>query len=128
MVKEYKKYSNEQLSDNFKSSEFDCKCNRESCDTTYIDTDLINYLQNKRNEVSKSFHINSGFRCTAHNRDVGGKPGSIHMQGKAADVKIDGMTVADMAHLFSDADGRGVYPKHGFVHVDVRGYKARWEG
>lgn len=126
MIKELKKHDSVKLSDNFKSDEFDCKCSRPDCYFTYIDIGLIDYLETKRRELGKPFKINSGYRCSYHNKHVGGKPGSIHMQGKAADIHVDGVSIADLAYLFSDADGLGIYSS--FVHVDVRGYKVRWRG
>ena len=56
---------NETLSNNFNLSEFHCKCKYESCTYTYLDTDLIDYLQSKRDLVGLPFTINSGFRCTS---------------------------------------------------------------
>jgi len=128
MIKEYAKAVSERLSDNFKSSEFNCKCSYETCNITYIDTDLITYLEKKRKELNKPIVITSGFRCTAHNRDVGGKSGSIHLQGKAADIRVPGEDMVRLADRFEDADGRGLYPGRHFLHLDVRGYKARWNG
>jgi len=30
--------------------------------------------------------VNSGFRCTKHNKEVGGVPSSAHTKGEAADI------------------------------------------
>ena len=35
-------------------------------------------------------HVNSGYRCQALNRAVGGRPRSQHMRGLAADVTVGG--------------------------------------
>jgi hypothetical protein len=32
------------------------------------------------------FHINSGYRCEKHNKEVGGKKFSSHLRGKAGDI------------------------------------------
>lgn len=126
MINEYKKGSRINLSGHFASNEFDCKCNYPSCQITYIDSDLIHYLEEKRVEIGKPFVIQSGFRCVLHNKDVGGKPGSIHMTGKAADISILNENMVKIAEKFEDADGLGRYPGRHFIHVDKRGYKARW--
>lgn len=128
MVKEFQKDSEEQISEHFNVSEFKCKCSYSDCKITYLDMDLITYLENKRAEIGKPFSIMSGFRCTRHNADVGGKPGSIHMQGKAADITISGENMFKIADRFEDADGLGRYPGRHFVHCDKRGYHARWTG
>lgn len=128
MIEEYVKGLSIKISDHFNSVEMDCHCSESNCEITYIDTDLIDYLEEKRTEIGKSIKILSGFRCVKHNRDVGGKKGSIHLTGKAADIQIPGQDMIKIANLFEDADGLGRYPGRHFLHVDVRGYKVRWEG
>lgn len=128
MIKEYPKGSKIILGEHFNSNEFDCNCAYPDCDITYIDSDLIEYLEKKRVQIGKPFNINSGFRCTRYNRDVGGKPGSIHLQGKAADINISGENMMKISDMFADADGLGRYPGRHFLHIDVRGYTARWTG
>jgi zinc D-Ala-D-Ala carboxypeptidase len=74
--------------------------------------------------------VTSGFRCTAHNRAVGGKPGSIHLLGKAADVvalKVKPSTVAFAAESIRAFANGGLGRYDTFTHVDVRGYRSRWE-
>ncbi len=74
--------------------------------------------------------INSGYRCPVHNKRVGGAAGSRHMVGDAADLAVPS---GEQARYFAAAErvpafkngGIGVYPG-GAVHVDRRGYKARW--
>lgn len=128
MIKEYKKGILQPLSKHFKTTEFDCHCKRKECDVTYIDTDLIDYLEEKRDMLSRPFLILSGFRCTAHNKQVGGKPGSQHLVGKAADIHFPNNNIIDYSDFFKDADGLGIYRKKQFLHIDVRGHRARWEG
>lgn len=129
LIKEYKKSESVKLSKNFSSSEFHCHCRSKKCNVTYIDSDLIDYLQEKREMLGKPFKVLSGFRCTTHNKSVGGKPGSQHLQGKAADIKLSGsdITNSNYVSFFKDADGLGIY-KGRFLHIDTRGYRARWAG
>lgn len=126
MIKLYKKYDKLQLSDHFNLEEFHCHCTYDLCTFTYIDTDLINYLEKKRKELKNKIKVISGFRCNRHNEDVGGKKGSFHLIGKAADIIFIGKNILDFSDLFQDADGLGIYHKEHFLHVDVRGYRARW--
>jgi zinc D-Ala-D-Ala carboxypeptidase len=43
-------------------------------------------LQNIRYAYGKPMHVNSGYRCSVHNAEVGGKPDSAHLRGFAADI------------------------------------------
>lgn len=130
MVQQFTKGAGIPLSAHFRSNEFDCKCRRPSCTYTLVDSDLISGLEVLREKFG-AIIILSGFRCSAHNREVGGKPGSFHMLGKAADVAS---TVVSAQKLSAYAEtvpvfrngGLGRYA--GFTHVDARGYRARWSG
>ncbi len=126
MIQVYQKGTNVKLSSNFNSVEFDCHCDFVSCEITYIDSDLIKFLQNKRDLWNLSVIISSGFRCARHNQAIGGKSGSYHLIGKAADIKIPGLDPSLVADDCEDFHGLGRYKT--FTHVDVRGYKARWRG
>lgn len=110
----------------FKQSEFKCKC----CGSLGggIKTSLLLRLEALRAKVgNKSITITSGYRCSSHNAEVGGKPNSYHMKSVAADIKVSGVsasTVAKKAETIFGDGGLGRYSN--FTHVDVRGYKARW--
>lgn len=45
-----------------------------------------NVLEPARNEIFRPFYINSGFRCAALNKKVGGAEKSYHLRGMAADI------------------------------------------
>lgn len=56
---------------------------------TIIDnlTNLIDNLLDPIREMwGKPLHVNSGYRCSALNKAVGGKPTSQHLKGEAADI------------------------------------------
>lgn len=56
---------------------------------TVIDnlTNLIEDLLDPIREMwGKPLHVNSGYRCLALNKAVGGKPSSQHLKGEAADI------------------------------------------
>ena len=129
MTTTYQKGKKVSISEHFKSTDFDCKCTRESCLDTIIDDDLIESLEDFW-ALSQAFYIDSGFRCMEHNEEVKGAPNSQHLLGKAADCRsklsYNGNLMARMAE---DVDrfkkgGIGIYPN--FVHVDVRQGPARW--
>jgi uncharacterized protein YcbK (DUF882 family) len=88
--------------------------------------DLLHLLQG-RLETHKPFHVISGYRSPVTNamlRATGGggvAKRSLHMQGKAIDVRLPGMRLADLrkAAVQARAGGVGYYPRSAFVHVDV---------
>lgn len=50
-------------------------------------TNLTNNLLDPIREMwGKPLHVNSGYRCPALNKAVGGKPTSQHLKGEAADI------------------------------------------
>ena len=76
--------------------------------------------------------ILSAYRSPRYNRAVGGKSRSLHMQNQAVDVKFHGVSpryVASVARYLRDKKRKfsgGIGQYNSFVHVDTRGYKARW--
>lgn len=118
----------ENVSKNFKRSEFVCKC---GCGKYNADPKLIKSLQKLRDTIGTPIVINSACRCEAHNKAVGGVPNSQHVQGKAADIRVSGLTpkeLAKFAEEIPDFNKGGIGTYNSFVHVDVRGTKARWKG
>ena len=63
---------------------------------------------------------------------VGGAVYSQHQYGRAADIRVSGVPVEQLAAyaetLLPGTGGIGRYPAKGFVHVDVRKAKSRWAG
>lgn len=117
------------LSRNFSRSEFKCKCGKCSCDN--VDQRLVDGLQELRDIIGEPIIINSAVRCPEHNKAVGGVSDSQHVKGKAADIRVDGMTpkkLAEYAEQVSVFKNGGIGTYKTFVHVDVRGHKARWRG
>ena len=52
----------------------------------YMDDEFLEMLDNARHMAGIPFMINSGYRTKAHNREVGGKSNSAHLDGFAADI------------------------------------------
>jgi len=115
----------------FKPSEFRCK-GKECKDKPepVMSEKLLILLDKIRDKVGKPIVVNCGYRCPIHNKDVGGVANSFHCQCIAADLSAVGVGVNELAAMAEEcgADGIGKYPKKNFVHVDSRGYKARWNG
>ena len=128
MIKAYslKKDGDVKLSTNFKVKEFACK---DGSDPIFIDSELVEILQKIRNHFKKPVTITSAYRTPPHNSREGGTTYSQHLYGKAADIKIAGVTpkkVADYAETLLDNGGIGIY--NTFTHIDVRSVKSRWQG
>ncbi len=129
MIKAYslKKDGNKKLSTNFKVKEFACK---DGSDPIFIDSELVSVLQKIRSHFGKPVTITSAYRTPPHNSKEGGTTYSQHLYGKAADIKISGVTpkkVADYAEtLLKNCGGIGIY--NTFTHIDVRDTCSRWQG
>ena len=93
-----------------------------------IDPDLIELLHRiaRRVETSEPIHLLSGYRTAATNRLLRREGLSVavhseHLKGKAADICVDGVSLAHLrrAAVSLRAGGVGSYPRDDFVHVDV---------
>ena len=109
---------------NFTRDEFLCPC---GCGFDDIDPLIVSTLQRLRDEVQRPVIVNSGCRCKSHNAAVKGSKTSQHLKGKAADIRIDGMTSREifdtLRRLYLDGEiyVGYVYAINGAsVHVDVR--------
>lgn len=119
----------------FDDYEFACNCDRHNVVDGHnvldhvIDKRLVDVLDNIRETVGQPVHITSGYRCPEHNAEVGGVPNSQHTLGTASDIYVDGMGVDELADIATECGAMGVgrYYNQGFVHVDVRDYRADWD-
>ena len=114
------------LSANFDSSEFACAC---KCGFSTPDPRLVDGLQELRDDLGLPVILTCGCRCAQHNAAVGGAVRSQHVLGKAADIRVPGMTAREvyaMAAQIPAFNGFGVSDEGNFCHVDVREAPARW--
>jgi GH24 family phage-related lysozyme (muramidase) len=121
----YKKGEDVQLSKNFHLSEYECPCSR--CKYTKVDMKHVALLQQLRDKVGP-IHITSAHRCPEHNDEVGGVSNSQHLDGIATDIYSDSISAMALSSAAEFFDGVGLYISQSFVHVDSRGYSARWNG
>ena len=114
------------LSANFQVSEFQCS---DGSDAVLIADELVALLQKIRDHFGKAVAINSGYRTSAYNIQIGGATNSQHVKGTAADIVISGVTPLEVAQyaefLMPSSGGIGVYTT--FTHVDVRTSHSRWD-
>lgn len=124
------KNKNDRLSKNFVSNEFKCKCNRSTCNASFISERLIEELEYIRAYFNAPVKINSGFRCNEHNQAVGGTIYSQHTFGRAADIDVVGVSPKKVQEYLKNRhnDQYGIGSYKTFTHIDVRDQKARWEG
>ena len=95
--------------------------------------DLVNALQ-ARLESKAEVQVISGYRSPAsnaamHARSKGVASHSLHMEGKAIDLRLADVKLAHLhdTALAMQVGGVGYYPSLDFVHVDV-GRVRRWGG
>lgn len=129
---EFKKGDSAQISKNFQYKEFDCQ-GKGCCSTTIIDEKLVEYVQRIRDHFGKPITITSPYRCEVHNRRVGGATKSYHMQGKAADIVVQGVSSREVAKYAESIGilGIGLYETSAdgyFTHIDTRTTKSFWYG
>ena len=95
--------------------------------------DLLTALSH-RLEAGPNFEVISGYRSPETNAMLHAQSsevaqGSLHMYGKAIDIRMAGLNIGYLrdAALGLDMGGVGYYPESDFVHVDV-GRVRRWSG
>ena len=105
-------------------------------ETKSIDNRLLDLLYSiqKRMNVKQPFHIISGYRSPQTNsilrkndRGVSGK--SLHMLGKAVDIRMPDVELSSLRKVAMDlrVGGVGYYPSSDFIHVDL-GRLRYWRG
>jgi len=85
----------------------------------YMDADFLSMLDSAREISGIPFKINSGYRTIEHNYEVGGKPNSSHIVGKAADIAVKGSRqrwVITQALIQAGFNRIGIAKT--FIHVD----------
>lgn len=117
------------LSKDFDAIEFRCPCNGLACDGGKMDAVFMTTLQNIRDICGFPFHINSGFRCKAHNAAIGGEPDSQHLLGRAADLAVtdSALRFVIMQTALRTPAIRGIGIAKTYLHLDDRsGNMAMW--
>ena len=108
---------------NFKVSEFACKC----CRQNLIDHRILDMAQVIRDELGVPVRVNSGYRCDEHNRRGGGVKGSKHTKSLAADLSCK-LGTGTMFEAVKKLHGQGKLPQldycikyKTFIHIDCGG-------
>jgi len=85
--------------------------------------------------VRRSFEVISGYRSPKTNEHLRTSRGggvarrSLHMDGKAIDVRLPNVPLKDLrdAAIAQKVGGVGYYPRNGFIHIDT-GKVRTWGG
>lgn len=123
-----------QLSAHFNVSEFRCKCGK--AHDTLLAEELIDKLETlfEKLDCSKII-VTSGFRCSMHDRTVGGSGTGQHTKGNAADIccygqdgqPISSKTVCCTAQDIGFGGIANITAAYQYTHVDVRS-GSKWYG
>jgi len=102
----------------FTYSEFDCPSLKGSGEN--VSDELISMLDIVRKKYGKSITINSGYRTAKRNKLVGGKPGSSHLKGLAADLKCDNsIDRFKLTNILLEVGFTRIGMGSSFIHVDI---------
>jgi uncharacterized protein YcbK (DUF882 family) len=100
------------------------------------DPKLLDYLVDVAAQVNAppAYSVISGYRSPEtnerlHERSGGVSQHSLHMQGRAIDVRMTGVSCADLAARAQDLKrgGVGYYRASNFVHLDTGAFRT-WRG
>lgn len=94
-----------------------------------VQQELVDFLNQLRLRFGKPLVVTSGYRSPEHNKAVGGVANSYHTQGLAADIRPEDQknlpALWELCRRLNVTGGVGIYDT--FVHVDRRGYAARFD-
>ena len=120
-----------QLSAHFNVQEFKCQCGKSH--DILIDSGLIDKLETLYTALNCSkIIVTSGYRCSEHDKAVGGTGGGQHTKGTAADVccygqdrqPISSKTVCCKAQDLGFGGIANITSSYQYTHLDVRtGYR-----
>ncbi|MEW6647087.1 MAG: YcbK family protein [Pseudomonadota bacterium] len=95
--------------------------------------DLLYQLQ-QRVGLARPYEVISGYRSPQTNAQLrqnsnGVAKNSLHMEGRAIDVRLPGEALRHLLHAARDlrAGGVGYYPRSGFIHLDTGPFRT-WGG
>lgn len=99
-----------------KKDDFLCPC----CKKGEMDEQLLSVLETVARITP--LRITSGYRCSSHNKQVGGSENSTHLQGKAVDIAIGSDSQRFLLiknFILLGINRLGLYNKHNGLHIDV---------
>lgn len=133
-VKQLKNEDNTQISEHFNVQEFKCKCG--STHDILISEELVQKLEKLRTALNcSSIVITSGYRCSTHDKNVGGSGSGMHTKGLAVDCKcfgqdgnaISSKLVSCKAQDLGFTGIANIDSDYNLTHLDVR-QGSKWYG
>ena len=108
---------------NFSPEEIACRGDRK----IRINEAALDKLQALRDRLSVPLIVNSAYRSTDYNRQVGGAKQSMHLQGAAFDISMANHDPVEFetAARAVGFTGFGFYPRQNFMHIDI-GRERQW--
>lgn len=104
----------------FTDKEFTCKC---GCGFNNISADLVEVLDDLRENLGQPIKLNSACRCEDHNKKVGGSSTSSHVKGLAVDISCQDSTLRHNILKFLLNDSKNRVSRIGiaktFIHIDI---------
>jgi len=134
MIKKFEYGDKSQLSPHFNVQEFKCKCGKEH--EILLSMELVDKLEKLYSALNCSkIIVTSGYRCTAHDKNVGGNGSGQHTKGNAADIccygqdgqPISSKTVCCTAQDIGFGGIANITTEYKYTHVDVR-TGSKWYG
>lgn len=134
MIKKYESGDNTQLSPHFNVQEFKCKCGQPH--DILIAEELVDNLEKLYSALNCSkIIVTSGYRCVAHDKNVGGSGSGQHTKGNSADIccygqdgqPISSKTVCCKAQDIGFGGIANITTEYKYTHVDVR-TGSKWYG
>lgn len=106
----------------FKKSEFTCKC---GCGLNNIQLSIVKIADKVRVHFGSPAIVTSGTRCSKHNAEVGGVRNSRHLEGKAIDFYVQGISGNELVEFTKTLVDRGLLRytyrigNTDAVHIDI---------
>lgn len=134
MIKTYSYDCMDKLSPHFSAKEFRCKCGK--IHDYSVSDELISKLESLYTALDCSkIVVSSGYRCTSHDKSVGGNGNGQHTKGTAADIccygqdgnPISSKIVCCKAQDIGFTGIANINANYTYTHVDVRS-GSKWYG
>lgn len=112
-------------SEHFSDNELSCH----HCGVNECKPALVAALEDFRRLLGKPIIVIDAYRCLDHNKAAGGVGASQHCLGVAADIRVKGMSAADLYRASRNVPafrGLGRNDAGYSLHVDLRGEFAQW--
>lgn len=119
--------NNFQISKNFNLQEFECT--HPDHRHVRVDDELVEKLQQLRDRLDVPLVINSAYRCSERNKQVGGVDNSQHLYGKEVDISLHTipLQIKEIKRIARQIGFTGVGLYNTFIHLDVRHRRADWD-